>query len=134
MGNITEEGGDEAKQTKVGRYVSLTKNRQHHSEERERRCKMSKRKFLILMSLILALSVVAWGIDLGYAQQAPGSAPQTQPNLTELEKFQEELAARRAAQGQMRSTTDVQRKAAAERNAARRAKALQANPQGEVTK
>lgn len=75
---------------------------------------MTRNKFLILMSLVWALAAFSWGIDQGWAQQALG-APQNQQKPTNYEQLQQELAARRAAQGQMRSTTPAQRKAAAKR-------------------
>ena len=76
---------------------------------------MKKLKFLIFMSWVMAVAALSWGTDKSWAQQAPVSPPQSQQNLTNYEKFQEELAARRAAQGQMKSTTPSQRKAAAQR-------------------
>jgi hypothetical protein len=76
---------------------------------------MNKRKFLIFTSLALVLVALSWGIDQGWAQQPAISAPQNQRKTTNYEKLQEELAAKRADQGQMRSTTPSQRKAAAKR-------------------
>jgi len=74
---------------------------------------MKKLKFLGFMSLLMVTAVLSWAADPGWAQQAP--APQNQQQQTNYEKFREELAARRAAQGQMKSTTPAQRRAAAER-------------------
>ena len=80
---------------------------------------MSKCKFLIFVSLVLV--ALSWGFNLTWAQ-APtqnGSAPQGQENLNL--KDQEAAAAVRAEQGLHKSVTNAQRKAAAERNAERRA-------------
>ena len=79
---------------------------------------MKKLKLLIFMSWVMAVAVLSWGVDQAWAQQAPAAAPQSQQKLTNYEKLQEELAARRAAEGRMRSTTNVQRRAAAERRKA----------------
>jgi hypothetical protein len=61
------------------------------------------------------LVAATWGIDPGWAQRAPISTPQNQQQMTNYQKLREELAAKRAAQGQMESTSPSQRKAAAER-------------------
>ena len=67
------------------------------------------------MVLVMAVIPFFWGIDQSWAQQVPAPSPQNQQNMTNFEKLQEELAARRAAQGKMRGTTPAQRKAAAKR-------------------
>ena len=72
---------------------------------------MCKPKLLTTMILVLAALASFWGIDQCWAQtQTNNQQPQTN-----YEQIQQELAAKRAAQGQMRSTTPAQRKAAAER-------------------
>ena len=82
---------------------------------------MNKLKLLIFLSLVLVVAALTWGIDQGWAQTDKNN----QQQMTNYEKFQEELAARRAARGQMKSTTPSQRKAAAQRLKAT------LNPQGE---
>jgi hypothetical protein len=76
---------------------------------------MKRLKFLLCMIFFAGVAMLSWGMDPGWAQQAPGSSSQNRQGLTNYEKIREELAAKRAAQGQMRSTTPAQRKAAAER-------------------
>jgi len=98
---------------------------------------MKKLKLLIFMSWVMAVAVLSWGVDQAWAQQAPAAAPQSQQKLTNFEKLQNELAARRAAQGQMKSTTPSQRKAAAQRLKAlleAQKKKSAPNPGGEVNK
>ncbi len=98
---------------------------------------MNWRKFLIFVGLVLIVTVILWGIDQGRAQQAPqqnkSSAVQTQGKDINLKGAQEQAAATRAALGLQRSVTNADRKAAAERNAARRAAAPEAT-KGGVTK
>ncbi len=81
---------------------------------RERKCTMNKFKFVIFTSLAFVPIALTWGIDRGWAQQAPIPTPHDQHKIANSQKFQEEMAAKRAAQGQMRSTTPSQRKTAAE--------------------
>jgi hypothetical protein len=76
---------------------------------------MKKLQFRLCMIFLTGVAMLSLGMDLGWAQQAPGSSSQNKQGLTNYEKIREELAAKRAAQGQMRSTTPAQRKAAAER-------------------
>jgi hypothetical protein len=76
---------------------------------------MNKFKFVIFTSMAFVLVALTWGIDRGWAQQAPIPTPQDQHKISNSQKFQEEMAAKRAARGQMRSTTPSQRKAAAKR-------------------
>ena len=88
---------------------------------------MSKRKFLMFMSLVLAVVVLSWGVDLGWAQSpnSNGNGPPSQPPGQQwtLNDAENAAAALRAAQGLHRGVTNDQRWAAAERNAARRAAA-----------
>ena len=70
---------------------------------------MLKRKILALC-LGLGLVALCLGIDDGWAQKQTNK----QQTATNYEQLQEELAAKRAAQGQMKSTTPAQRKAAAQ--------------------
>jgi len=81
---------------------------------------MSKRKFLIFMSLVLAVVVLAWGIGQIYAQSQNGNGNGNgNAHQNQLKDAENAAAALRAAQGLHRGVTSDQRWAAAERNAAR---------------
>ena len=91
---------------------------------------MDRHRFRMLTRLILLATALFWAMGLGLAQmQSGGKSPaQTGPYRTP-----------QSPNMRMRSMTMAQRKAAAQRNAARRAAALQksrnaATSQGEVTK
>ncbi len=89
---------------------------------------MKTRRFLIFMSFLLIVTVLLWGIDGGWAQQAPKKkAPAQAQKLTNLNQAVEQAAAERAYYGYQRSVTNAQREAAAARAAARRAEAARAS-------
>jgi hypothetical protein len=94
---------------------------------------MYKPKFVTTMIALFVALASFWGVDQCWAQKQINN----QQNATNYEQFQQELAAKRAAQGQMKSTTPAQRKAAAQRlKATLDAQGEQSAPTsgGEVTK
>ena len=79
---------------------------------------MHRHKFPMLTRLALALAAIFWLASLGLAQMQGGKSPaQTGPYRSPQNPYLK-----------MRSITNAQRQAAAQRNAARRAAALQKNP------
>jgi hypothetical protein len=94
---------------------------------------MNKPKFLTTVILLFAALAILGGADPCWAQTQKNN----QQTMTNYERFQEERAAKRAAQGQMDSITPAQRKAAAQRlKATLDAQGQQSAPTsgGEVTK
>jgi hypothetical protein len=92
---------------------------------------MFKRKLLVFVCLTLGLVALSWGIDRGWAQTGSNN----QQTITNYDKLQEELAAKRREQGQMRGTSPSERKAAAQQlKALLDAQQQQNAPQGEVNK
>ncbi len=92
---------------------------------------MKTRRFLIFISFLLIIAVLLWGVDRTTPQQAPKKkGPVQAQKLTNLNQAVEQAAAQRASYGLQRSVTNADRKAAAERNAARRAAAPEATKGG----
>lgn len=69
---------------------------------------MNRRQYLIILSLIMAMAVLPWGVDLGRADsetttQSPAKTgpfrdPESVPKLRSITNAQREEAARRAAE------------------------------------
>jgi hypothetical protein len=81
---------------------------------------MNWRKFPMLLCVLSLLATIPWGVDQGWAQPQNGNAGQNQ-----LNQDQNATAALRKSKGLRRNTTMDERKAAAKRNAARKAAAHQ---------
>ena len=86
----------------------------------ERRETMILRRLLLLVFSLSIMAAIPWGVDQGMAQPEKGSAGQNQ-----LSEDQNATAALRKSKGLRRNTTMDERKAAAKRNAARKAAAHQ---------
>ncbi len=92
---------------------------------------MSKRKFLIFVSLVLTLALLSWGIGQAVAQSAKGgSSGNGNGHQNKLKDAENAAAALRKAQGLMRYTTNDDRLAAAQRNTARTAGTNQGKGKG----
>ncbi len=85
---------------------------------------------LIVIALVGSVSILpAWGAVKGLTQQQTASNNAKTPQ-NQLKEAQNEVAALRKSKGRMQYTTNDDRWAAAERNAARRAAAVAAKGQG----